>query len=263
AREDGVQRKRESWGAGEGEALSSPSAFATSIFTCRLGRLAGSSASGRLCSRRDWPGTPKLLDLQNQVRGKQGEYVADPDHGLHSRRSEGLPPGNSQNHAHFQKDQRNGKTARHPLTVLLDLSAADKSEGNCGRQNPGSRLHGSDNTEGSSGAHALLEVLHVESHRRGDEYAAHVDPSHYAMNFGEALTQAVRKLKGTKQERARSRDPVRQQVPAEGMIVLPYGVIGMNEKTFVVTEHIGQHEADHGPEDILRARAQAALKGKR
>src|SRR5690242_11008350 len=45
---------------------------------------------------------------------------------------------------------------------------------------------------------------------------------------------------------------MRQQVPSHNVVVLPDGIVGMDEKTFVVVQHISQHQAYEAEQQVFR-----------
>jgi hypothetical protein len=52
---------------------------------------------------------------------------------------------------------------------------------------------------------------------------------------------------------------VGQQIPLEGLIVLPNGGIRLDEEVFIVAENINDHQANASEEEILGARPRIAL----
>jgi len=67
---------------------------------------------------------------QRNVADYDREPYASPDHALTRSDSQVLPARHSKNDADLQKDQRHGKTAGHPLPMLLDFALANESERN-------------------------------------------------------------------------------------------------------------------------------------
>jgi len=130
------------------------------------------------------------------------------------------------------------------LTMLLDFSVENESEGDAGGEHPQNGVNGGGHAEGTAAAHALLEVLDVEAQRSGDEHAGDIKASDDAMELGETLAEAVRELHGTEQEGAGAHQAVRQKPPLESMDVRPFGILGVNEKMLVMVENIGDHQAD-------------------
>ena len=75
--------------------------------------------------------------------------------------------------------------------------------------------------ERTSAAHALLEMLDIEAERSSYKDAGGLETTDYVMELGAAPAKAIRKLHGPKQESASAYDAVRQEIPAEGMVVRP------------------------------------------
>src|SRR5204863_9212423 len=71
------------------------------------------------------------------------------------------------------------------------------------------------------------------------------------MKFRKALADAIGKLQRTKKNGEGPRHSMRQQPPAEWMIVLPDRVGAMDEKTLVVDENIPQHQGDKSEQNVL------------
>ena len=71
-------------------------------------------------SRGCAPKAEKLLPLQDKVREQYGKDIA-PDHRFNGCRAKPFPAGDTEDHAHFEKYQRNREAAGHPLTVLLNI----------------------------------------------------------------------------------------------------------------------------------------------
>ena len=79
------------------------------------------------------------------------------------------------------------------------------------------------------------------------------------MEFRETLPQTIGELQRTKQDGAGARQSVRQQIPAEWMIVLPCQVIPMDQEAFVVYQDITDHQADKAKQKIFETNARRSL----
>jgi hypothetical protein len=64
------------------------------------------------------------------------------------------------------------------------------------------------------------------------------------MKLGETLAKTVGKLERTEQEGAGAGQRMGQQIPSEGMVMLPDGIGPVNQETFVVAENISHHQAN-------------------
>ena len=69
------------------------------------------------------------------------------------------------------------------------------------------------------------------------------------MKLAETRPQTVRKLHWCQEERTGAGDPMRQQIPADGFVMLPNRVRGIDEKTLIVVEHIERHRAEKGKDE--------------
>ena len=136
--------------------------------------------------------------------------------------------GHSQNHAHLEENESHGKTASHPAAVRLDFALENENQGYQSCHYPCGGLRRRRETERPRRAYPLLKILNVVAEWRGDENTTNVDPADDAMQLGEAAPQAVRELHWGQQQGARSRDAVGQQVPPEGMNVLPFRTMGVD-----------------------------------
>jgi hypothetical protein len=76
------------------------------------------------------PNAPKLLPLQYKVREQNGKDIAYPDHRFNGCRAKPFPAGDTEDHTHFRKYQRNREAAGHPLPVLLNISLKNECERN-------------------------------------------------------------------------------------------------------------------------------------
>jgi hypothetical protein len=74
------------------------------------------------------------------------------------------------------------------------------------------------------------------------------------MELREALTQAVRELHGSEQESTSTGDAMRQEPPLERLVVLPGGVLRINEEALVMAENVSGHQANERKKEILRPR---------
>jgi len=191
--------------------------------------------------------------LEDDVGEEEREGYAGPDDGFIDGFAEIFPAGEAANYADFQKDDRDGEAAGHPLAVLLDFSSEDEHEGDGGGGEPKGGVGGGGETEGARGAHALLEMLDVGAERCGDEDAGDVDAADDAMEHGIALAKAIGELHGAEDDGAFAGDAVGKEPPLEGLDVGPFGVFGVDEETFVVIEDVGDHEADEGEKKMFWA----------
>jgi hypothetical protein len=80
------------------------------------------------------------------------------------------------------------------------------------------------------------------------------------MEFGETLAQAIRELQRPQQQGAGGGQTVRQQLPLEGLVVLPHRRLGIDEEILVMDENIRDHQANEGKQQILRAEPPDALR---
>jgi hypothetical protein len=64
------------------------------------------------------------------------------------------------------------------------------------------------------------------------------------MKLGEALAETVRKLHRAEQEGAGAHQAVGEKPPLESSDVQPFGILGVDEKPFVMVKNVSDHEAD-------------------
>ena len=198
--------------------------------------------------------------MEDDVGEKEGESKAGPDDGFGDGFAEIFPASDSRDHADFEKDNGDGEAADHPLAVQLDFAPEDEHEGDGGGGHPESGVGDGGKAEGARRAHALFEILDVGAERGGDEDTGDVDAANDAMEFSVTLAKAIGKLHGAEDQGAGAGDPVGQEPPLEGLDVGPFGVLGVDEKAFIVAENVGDHEADEGEEKIFGTRAGKARK---
>ena len=209
-------------------------------------------AGGGLSSGRDWLGATEILPLQDDVGEEQGEGNAGPDDGFVGGVAEGVPAGDAADHADFQKDDRNGEAASHPLAVLLDFSFQDEHESDGGGGHPERSVSGRGEAEAARGTHALFVILDVGAERGGDEDAGDVDAADDAMEAGVTLTKAIGELHRAEDQGAGAGEGVGQEPPLEGLDMGPFGIFGVEEKAFVVAKNVDDHEADEDEEKVFR-----------
>jgi len=147
-----------------------------------------------------------------------------------------VPAGQTADHTPLKKHQCDREAAGHPLPGLLDLSFQNKNQrgGSGPHQQDGidSRSH----RKGTRIAQALLEVLDIDAQRRGDKNARNVNSSQHTMEFPEAQMEPIRELERPQQKRTGAGYPMRQQPPLKGLVVLPYWVLRMDQKTLIVKD---------------------------
>lgn len=196
--------------------------------------------------------------MQDDVGEKQGEGETAPDNGFDGVLAESFPAGYAGNEAHFEKNDGNGKTASHPLAMLLDFTVEDEGHGDAGSEHPQNGVHGGGDAEGASRTGALLEMLDVKAEGSSDEYTSDVEAPDDAMELGKAAAEALRKLHGAEQEGAGAHYAVGQEPPLEGLDVRPFGIFGVNEEMLVVAKNVGDHDADDGEQNVFWARPREA-----
>src|SRR6516162_6093825 len=196
------------WGDGE---MSSVASGDGRLYACRL----------HFGFRSNRPRSAQLLPLQNDVGPQDRERQARPYDRLIGVGSEIFPSRYAADDPHLQEDQRQGKAARHPGAMLLNLALAHEDEGDAGGEHQQKGVYSSGNAERAGPAHALFEVLDVGSQRRRDQRTEHIHPADNAMQLEVTLSQTLGKLHRSEQNRAGAGKSMWQQPPAKWMVVLP------------------------------------------
>jgi len=100
-----------------------------------------------------------------------------------------------------------------------------------------------------------MKVLNVESKRRRNRRARHIDVSDDAVQLDILAAQPVVKLHWRQQQRARPRDTMREQVPFKRLNVLPEGILPVDKIALVVHPNVRQHHRDQREYCIFAAGA--------
>jgi hypothetical protein len=103
----------------------------------------------------------------------------------------------------------------------------------------------------------VVTIHNIEAEGSCQEHTRNVDAPDYPMELAETLTKAIGELHGAQQKRACY--SMRQQPPLKGLIVLPNRVLRMYQETSIVTDNVGQHQADGSKEQIFCAGPRTAL----
>ena len=185
-----------------------------------------------------------MLPLKHKVRRKDRKGKAGPDDGLVCLGAKILPSGHATDHSPLKKNQCDRKAASHPLPVLLNLPLKNEDHCNPGSNHPQCGVRRGGNTERSGITHSLLEVLDVKAEWRGHEYTCDVDSADYTMEPPETIANPVCELHWAQQQSARTGDSMGQQPPLKGFVVLPHRILRMYQKTLIVRDNVGQHQAD-------------------
>src|SRR5205823_6683121 len=98
----------------------------------------------------------------------------------------------------------------------------------------------------------LVEKLDVETDGPEDEDADDVDRARRAVQYRMTSAQTLGELQRCQQERAEPRNPVRQQPPFEGVVVVPDRMRRIDEKALVVIQNISGHRRDRRKNQILQ-----------
>ena len=167
-------------------------------------------------------------------------------------KSEIFPSRYAADDPHLQEDQRQGKAARHPGAMLLNLALAHKDEGDAGGEHQQKSVYPSGNAERAGPAHALFKVLDVGSQRRRDQRTEHIHPADNAMQPEVTLSQTLGKLHRSEQNRAGAGKSMWQQPPAKWMVVFPRRIGRMNQEAFIVAKDIKDHQSDKRKQEVLR-----------
>src|SRR5271157_6540162 len=162
-----------------------------------------------------------------------------------------LPSAHAADHSHLKKNYCDCEAASHPLPVLLSLPFKNENHGNPGSNHPQRGVRRGGNTERSGIAHALLEVLDVKAEWRGHEYTCDINSADYTMELPKTMAKSVGKLHRAQQQSARTGDSMWQQPPLKGFVVLPHGILRMHEKTLIVRDNVGQHQAYGSKQQIF------------
>src|SRR5215472_1649841 len=217
-----------------------------------------SSGSARSQVARSWAHRgrkealcPRVLPLKHEVCRKNRERKAEPHNGFVGMDVETLPSPHTADHPHLEENDRDGKAARHPLTVLANSAFQNEDQRNAGCSHPQRGVHRRGNTEGSGIAHAFLEKLNVKAERRSHEYTCDIDSADYAMELPETVAKPVGELHRAQKQGARTGDSMRQEPPLEWLVVLPYWIFRMHQETLIVRDDVGQHQADCSKEKIF------------
>jgi len=83
-----------------------------------------------------WQRVPLLLPLKHKVRRKDRERKAGPDDGFVRMGVETVKSDHTADHSHLKKNERDRKTAGHPLPVLLNFPIENEDQRNPGGNHP-------------------------------------------------------------------------------------------------------------------------------
>ena len=119
--------------------------------------------------------------------------------------------------------------------MLLDLAIQNESKSDGGRSRQQDGIDKCGDAERPWSAHSLLKILDVGAEGSRNQRARDVNPPYYTMEFRETLPQTIRELQRTKQDGAGASQSVRQQIPAEWMIVLPCWISRWTRKLSLCT----------------------------
>jgi len=162
-----------------------------------------------------------------------------------------LPSAHAADDSHLKKNYCDRKAASHPLPMLLNLPFKNEDHRNPGSNHPQRGVRRGSNAERSGIAHALLEVLNVKAEWRRHEYTCDIDSTDYTMEPPETMAKPVGELHRAQQQSARTGNSMGQQPPLKGCVVLPYRILRLHQKTLIVKDNVGQHQAYGGKQQIF------------
>ena len=144
--------------------------------------------------------------------------------------------------------------------MLLNFSSQDESQCNRGSNHPQGGVHCPRETERTRRPHPLLKILDVEAERSRRKGPGDINSASDAVQLGVTLPQPVGKLHRAEQQSARTGNSMRQQIPLKRLVMLPYRIRTVDEKTLVVTKYVGHHQSYEGEQKIFRTQPRTTLK---
>jgi len=163
---------------------------------------------------------------------------------------ESVPSGHTADHPPLKKNRRDRKAASHPLPMLLNLAFENEDQRNSGGHHPHRGVHRGGNTKRAGITGALLKILDVKAEWRRYEYTCDIESADYTEELPETIAKPVGELHRAQQQSARTGDPMRQQPPLKRLIVLPHWILRMHQKTLIVGDYVGEHQADRGKQQV-------------
>ena len=189
-----------------------------------------------------------LAPAQEALRRHQRDREAPPIDQHDTIHTPTRERGDRHENSALEEDQHDCIAAYHPLPVCSHVPPAYTQVGGSGEQHPGAGLNDRKRYE-KPGA---VDEGHPDGDGCRDEGAGDVEPSADAMDVWVTPSESRGELQRPEPQRDDAAQTMRNQMPADGMVVLPFGSLWCQKKPLVVPENEQRHQRTRREQYILR-----------